>query len=226
MKKYIIILLVLVNISFFYGCEKGKYYDTGLAQSVFDGDMFEYLKSNPDNWDSLVMMIQRAGLESLFKGKDPAHPQITLFGCTNHSILKYLFENVNDEGNPIYKKIEDIPVETCRNIILSYLIPERKMLDSFEYEIKEMQENGAYFSTGGSHLKTLANDSVRIYRIKTSYQEIPDIGPDALAFQFVKSGHIGEIASCNIQTANGVVHSFFSDFTMTENEGIDNTENK
>ena len=69
------------------GCEKDTFHDTGLANGVYDGTAWEYMQAGHGNWDSLVIMIRKAGLADLFDGKDPDCPQMTVFGLTNLSIV-------------------------------------------------------------------------------------------------------------------------------------------
>lgn len=66
-KIYMIVLIA----SFLWECDDNYFHDTGLANGVHDCTMWEYLRSDHENWDSTVLLIQRAGLVPLFEGNLP-----------------------------------------------------------------------------------------------------------------------------------------------------------
>lgn len=84
-KIYMIVLIA----SFLWECDDNYFHDTGLANGVHDCTMWEYLRSDHENWDSTVLLIQRAGLVPLFEGKSAEYPEITFFGPTNLSIINF-----------------------------------------------------------------------------------------------------------------------------------------
>lgn len=45
-----------------------KYVDTGLANGKHDCTVWEYLHSQPDDWDSTIIMIEHAGMKEYFDG--------------------------------------------------------------------------------------------------------------------------------------------------------------
>ena len=64
MIKYVIIIIVLFTLG---SCETNYgIINTGLANGKFDGSMYEYFQANHYDWDSLVLMIDRAGLKDVF----------------------------------------------------------------------------------------------------------------------------------------------------------------
>ena len=76
--KNIGIILVLLSL---FSCEtKYNYIDSGLANGRFDGTMYDYLHSNSYDWDSTLLLVERAGLEDLFQGKQGGYEKITFFG--------------------------------------------------------------------------------------------------------------------------------------------------
>ena len=88
-KIFIILLMVFIGSA----CTKENFIDTGKASGIFDGNILEYMKNDPYNWDSTVVVIEWAGLTSLFEGKDAQYPEITFFGPTRLSILRYMLNN-------------------------------------------------------------------------------------------------------------------------------------
>lgn len=100
-------------------CTKWNYHDGGLSDGVHDCSMWEYFHTQPHDWDSTMIMIEHAGLKELFEGRGE-HEQITFFGVTNLSILNYMLQNG-------YKRVIDIPVEDCKNILCKLIVPKRLM---------------------------------------------------------------------------------------------------
>ena len=116
MKKILLFIAVVAStLCLSTSCTKYNFVDTGKAIGYHDCSMWEYFQQDPYNWDSLVVMSERAGLQQVFMGTSTYGTNLTVFGITNHSIRRYLLE----KG---YEQIADIPVEDCRNFILSSII--------------------------------------------------------------------------------------------------------
>jgi len=168
--------------------------------------MMDYLRSDHNNWDSIVVAIEYAGLTGIFEGTNPDYKEITFFGPTNMSIRKFFLEQTGEE---IYQSIREIPVELVRNMILAYLVEGKKMKESFDYEIKGTL-------TGGTDVYSLNNVKLRVYRTQSEFNGIPDIGAEGLKIHAEVSGQMASIASADIETNNGVVHSLSNRFTWVE----------
>ena len=191
------------------GCEKDTFHDTGLANGVYDGTAWEYMQAGHGNWDSLVIMVRKAGLADLFDGKDPGCPQMTVFGLTNLSIVQFLLRTTDEEGELVYRSVADMPDALCREILLSYVIAGRHVRVDFPYEVQGTLEGGTVF-------ETLNGLDLRVYRVKGSWQGMPDIGADGIGFHFLESGHSGPEASGAIMNDNAVVHSLSTTFQMVD----------
>ena len=104
MNKLLVTMIVLLLIG---GCSTNwNFENTGLAKEHFDGNMYEYLRSDSYNWDSIRLIIERAELVPLFEGNDP----ITFIGPTNHSVRKWM----NDK---FINCINDIDKDACIKIV-------------------------------------------------------------------------------------------------------------
>lgn len=211
MKNYILLLTVAAAY-LLCGCEKDTFHDTGIANGIYEGTAWEYLQQGAGNWDSLVVMVRKAGLADLFDGKDPDCPDMTLFGLTNLSIVQYLLRTVDDAGEQVYRSVADLPAALCREILLAYIIPGKYMRMDFPYEVQGTLEGGTVF-------RTLNGLDLRVYRVKGSWQGMADIGADGIGFHFPESGHTGHIASGDITTENAVVHSLSATFQMADPKG-------
>ena len=75
MMKIFYVFLVLWVV--FTGCDNDFYHDSGLADGKHDCTMWEYLQTDHYNWDSVIVMIEHAGLKDVFDGTNPEFQQIT-----------------------------------------------------------------------------------------------------------------------------------------------------
>lgn len=206
MKNYIILAITLLA-SLLSSCEKDTFHDTGLANGVHNCSLYEYLCNDPKNYDSLLIIIRKADLIPLFEGKDQQYPEITLFAPTNLSIIQYIERTTDDDGNRLYNRIDDIPADECREILLSYIITGKHKRRDFPYEIKGSLEGGEIYTT-------LNNVALRVFRTQNTWNGMDDIGNDGIGIHFQQSGHITSIASGDITTDNAIVHSLSTTFQL------------
>lgn len=199
------ILFICITVILLASCEKDYQHDTRLADGYHNCSMMDYLRSDHNNWDSIVVAIEYAGLTDIFEGTNSDYKEITFFGPTNMSIRKFFLEQTEE----IYQSIREIPVELVRNMILAYLVEGKKMKESFDYEIKGTL-------TGGTEVYSLNNVKLRVYRTQSEFNGIPDIGAEGLKIHAEVSGQMASIASADIETNNGVVHSLSNRFTWVE----------
>lgn len=65
-----LILSLFVSMITLVSCNTDyNYIDSGLSNGVHDCTMYDYFKTDSYNWDTTRLMIDRAGLADLFKGK-------------------------------------------------------------------------------------------------------------------------------------------------------------
>ena len=196
--KIFYVFLVLWGVA--TGCGNDFYHDSGLADGKHDCTVWEYLQTDHYNWDSVIVMIEHAGLKDVFDGTNPEFKQITFFAPTNLSVNQFLFKTTGETGDMVYSSVKDVPVELCRKMLLAHVLNRRMMKEDFDYEVKGTL-------TGGTMVTTIGGVELRVYRTRTPYNGIPDIGPESLFFHAVTSGHIAMVASADIEMMNGVVHS-------------------
>ena len=129
MSKLLVTMIVLLLIG---GCSTNwNFENTGLAKEHFDGNMYEYLKSDSYNWDSIRLIIEKAELVPLFEGKDP----ITFIGPTNHSVRKWM----NDK---FINCINDIDKDACIKIVKDHLFAGKILRDDIPQGKYLTQEGG------------------------------------------------------------------------------------
>ena len=202
--KGAIVVMVLCLCS----CTKYNYINGGTANGIHDCTMWEYFHTNSYDWDSTVVMIEHAGLKSLFDGTGE-YKQITFFGLTSNSILRYMLEN-NDE------RVTDIPVGKCQDIIQKLVAPKRIMLN--DVPRGNRIQSGGGIESAFVEYDGLVFDCIRgslfLWTQRMAYNDIEDTGEIALyiASRNQDGTRNERVASTDIQTTNGVVHSLNYDF--------------
>ena len=200
---------VLIGLLLAFGaCNDNYYHDSGVANGKHDCTMWEYFQTDHENWDSTMILIEHAGLKDVFDGTNPGYKEITFFGVTNLSINQFLFKTTDDKREPLYNRIEDIPADLCREMLLSHIAAGKMMKTGFEYEVKGTL-------TGGTMVKTLSGIELRVYRTKSEYNGVPDIGAEGLAIHALVSGQMATVASADIEVTNGVVHALDYTYQFT-----------
>lgn len=197
-----------------------NYIDTGVCKENFPGNMYEYLQSNHYDWDSIVKIIDRAGLKEMFEKED-----FTFLGPTNITIRKWFYWDKRDgvggtdKGYVIhgYKSIQRVPVEICRKIVLSHVINgivTRNDIAEPTYD-EEQIING-----GGSQFTTRWGNRVWMWTIQEPYMNIPESGPIVVYLASLDDN--GEVikkintASIGIKPTNGMVHSLPYSYNLGE----------
>lgn len=181
-----------------------NYIDSGTCDGVHDCTMWEYLQGDPYNWDSTCMMIEHAGLVDLFKGEGE-YEEIMFFGPTSHSIRYYLwYYNI--------ERITDISSEWCRNVILRHVVGQVLLRDDVPVgENNSTLEGG---KSGGIELTGLAGNKMWLYSEHSSYQGVANAGPVILHLISIDGQANIPIASTDIQTTTGVVHSLHYSYSF------------
>lgn len=201
--KFILAIIILVTL---FSCEtKYNIIDTGLANGDHHCSMYEYFKGDPDNWDSTRLMIDRAGLQELFEGDHPEYDSITFFGPTNMPIRRWMLVQK-------YKKISDIPVEICKQEILRHVVKGIYLRDDIARGVKG---EGSKIGTGGQILKGGIGNEFWIYSFREAYYGVPDAGTVNLYILSLSDSKMKiDVASTNIRTYTGIVHSLSDYYTF------------
>lgn len=198
------ILLIAAIALFMVSCgTKYNYKDTGLANPHFDGNMYQYLQSNSYNWDSIVLIINRAQLQGVFE-----RDKITFMGVTNITLRKWLMKGGEGFDKFGYKQVSDIPESVCRTIVMSHVIDGIMMRDDIERAVFDAKGNRI---GGGRTVTTRNGNNLLLWTIQDPYMGVPDVGPVHLKMTTLKSNGVetgtNQIASPDIQPKNGVVHA-------------------
>lgn len=203
-------LLIIVSV-FCTSCTKDNFIDTGICNGRFDGNVIDYMKSSPYDWDSTRLMIEHSGedMVRLFKGEDPQYPEITFLGITNHSIRRYMLHNG-------IKCVTDLDKEWCRQILLNHIINGK--IKRADIPIGKQGEFGTV-GTGGKIIKTLSGKELWIYTV------LEELGfgagenlPKHIYVNFMSTENFA-IASGDIEPDNAIVHALEYKYTLGDSEG-------
>lgn len=180
-------------------CEtKDNYIDTGVAIGKHDCSIYQYLHKSSYDWDSTILLIQRAEMVEVFDGTEP----ITFWGPTNQSIRRYIMDKK-------LKCVADIPVKTCQDLLKMYISPGKYMTKDIAFQIPDI--NGKIL--GGRRMPTMSENIIHAYKQQGDYGGIEGVGAIKLFARSIVMASWGEdpttlpIASPDIECTNGVVHS-------------------
>ena len=188
--------------------------------------MWEYFHNQTTDWDSTIIMIEHAGLKSLFDGTGE-HKQITFFGITDLCIVRYMFDhnrlldNDKKEGIEVkesdyWHRVTDIPANICKTFLERLIIPERIMLQDIPEGSRLLDPDGKkYIETDGKVIQSLTERLFTwVYREDFGGVAKKGAGQLWIARRLSTAGNC-RIASTDIQTTNGVVQALGYDFDMT-----------
>ncbi|KGN84363.1 MULTISPECIES: fasciclin [unclassified Porphyromonas] len=198
MKKFIYALwaVLLVGTS---SCTKYNLIDTGDVNGNHDTTLWGYLQTDSYNWDSLSLMIKHAEMVEVFEGKGEYGKDMTFFGFTNHSIRSYMLANG-------YKRVTDIPKEDCAYFLKISIIPGRHKLADIPNG-RRSTDPDQIIGTGGKEYKTMEGRKLWIFTFREPYGDIPNAGPYSIYVASSAAKKITRIASTDITTNTGIVHS-------------------
>ncbi len=209
MKKIIYIAMVCLTAGLFASCTQYNFDDTGLANGKHETTMWDYFKGDKYNWELLCEMAERAGLVPLFQGTSRYGKDVTFFGPTSHSIRRYLLDNGMET-------VADMPVADCRTFILNCVLPGRRvMLDDFKEGVKS-SDPSTPIGKGGEQVQMASGKRLWIYTFREAYNNVPGKGPLRIHLVSPATTQTTDVASCNIETLTGVVHSLDYNFKLTD----------
>lgn len=206
MKKYIILLLIIVAFS---ACDSGSSYldDGGLSIPNTGTTTMEFFKSH-SQLDTLAILLERAGLG------DEVNGETTIFAINNLSIKNYVnavLTELREEDATAEYTINDIPVDTLTKYLPGYIFNEKikrenllvgqgeiyTTINGEERRISLEQEEDAYSDI-------LQNDPEYVYftyKVGNDWDDW-DVTVDDTSEQDNKN----LVRTSNIQSTNGIIH--------------------
>ena len=194
----IYILLLSVTAVTFSSCAKfDGYYDRQQVNEVFNGSTYEYLKSKPGVYDSLLVVVERLKLDTILRDST-----ITLFAVPNTG-FRLAMDNLNDVremNNSPFDYLESVRYEHLDTLATEYIIRGLYNSDSLsDRDGKQMTAVRYGYPMHGGLNSTSASGYV-------------DGGPGVIEFsdtkksQFTRKWVTTTTSSINIKTNNGIVH--------------------
>lgn len=201
------IIYVIGTILVLFGCDtKQDWYDGGISSPYHDCNILEYMRSDEYNYKLTVEMIERAGLIDLFEGKVDTLPQITFLAPMSNTVLVYLLDRD-------MKQVNEMKPEDCRTILLKHVLKGKLLKGDFAYR------NPAYLidnlkQDGGTKVSTVGGNQLIIYRDKSEWGGVPDVGPEIMYIYSKSADIMVPLASPDIQPLNGVVHALNYNYVL------------
>jgi hypothetical protein len=193
-------------------CHKDDYYqDSGTHNPNFKGSTLEYLDAVPLYFDTVAAIVRLAGMEEVFR-KDT----LTFFAPTDKSVLRLLTTLNNDlfrQGYDTVKALSDVPGEIWSKYLQMYMFHGANQLKDYpqiDYDLLNIYPGQGYLSWNGMpmNIGVVYNDDNGVkyvgYR-QLSISCIPD--PANPRADWITD----YVASSNIVTYNGVVHTLTGD---------------
>lgn len=204
----LLILLALVVLS---ACKKDYFLDSGTHKANYDGSIYDYLVSKPNDFDSLVRIIDLSGMKDVFDKQE-----VTFFAPGNATIYKavkslnqYLFQ----AGVDTVRNLNQVKPEVWRQMLSLYVLEGKyKLKDFTQIDTLDLPAyNGQSFkSIGGRAMNVgvIYNDAGSA---STGY--VKYAGYRQLMISYItdfgnpKQGmRNAPVSSSDIQPTNGVVH--------------------
>ena len=144
------IIWITFAVLFMSSCTKEYYFDSGVHDAKFKGTTLDYLKSKPEYFDTLVRVIELAGMNDVFTNKE-----ITFFAPPNGSISKsvkslnrYLLRDGKDTVSDLKQIKKDVWQEMLSYYVFDgkYSLKDIPQLDTVDIEAYGGQ---SYESIGG-----------------------------------------------------------------------------
>ncbi len=227
----------LILMGWLTSCTDYNFVETGRAKAYHDTSMLTYFKGDNYNYSYLVYLINRAGLNEVFEGKSTYGSHITFIAPTNHSIRRYLLKTYtatqSDEATTeglstraafdkdaatdsmIMHLIDAISVDSCRNIVLSHVIPNEN-LQLEDFARGEKSTSGEAIGKGGKLYTMASGTQLWMYTFASSYGGVAGAGPLVLHVVSPTTQIERVVASHNIRTKTGTVHALQYNFTLFE----------
>ena len=224
MKSIIKAVVLSLATTFALGsCTKYNLIETGLSNGVHETSMNGYFSTDPYNWEETQKLIKKAGLESYFTSTATGSTGITFLGVTDLSIIRYVAEQqvkeneaAESEGREAKRiELDDITQEDARKMLLNCIIPQRIMLKDVPRG-RLTTTDGNTTRTGGMTVTTLGGEKLWRYTFQEDFNNVPNSGPVSLYVVSEKTQKRVKIASSDIQTQTGIVHSLPYSFTLGE----------
>jgi hypothetical protein len=228
LKKQLFTASLLCTVFLMSSCQKNDYFeDTGRHTANFQGTVFDYLNSRPGYFDSVVKVIQLAGLENVLKQED-----ITFFAPADSSIkstIEMLNVILRSRGIKEVTNLNQIKPEVWRQQLSRYIFKGKKSMNDFpqiDPGNLSAYPGQIYASYDGliMNVGVIYNDAGGV-RYAGYRQMMVSYIPSPSAPRDYNSWYPSIVATVNIAPTNGYVHVLtysYHRFGFDVNQFIDN----
>jgi len=204
--------IILVTGILFFSCAKDKgYYAENLTEPIYKGNMYDYLKSKPGVYDSLLKVIDRIELQRTMQDSS-----ITLFALTNAN-FQLAIQNLNNtlslaDKAPQY--LNSVKVNVLDSLMCQYILRGKITSDS----IKNQDGKDVYGVRYGYPM--------HINLDKQTSSGFINGGPMTMNYSdtrrsvFKRNWITTETSSLNVKTDNGIVHVINADHVFGFNQFV------
>lgn len=202
------ILLCAVIFMSLLACKKDEYYrDSGQQDPRFKGSTLTYLDSVPFYFDSLAMIVRLAGMDEVFT-KDT----LTFFAPSDRTIMRTV-RDLNSRlfllGYDTVKALADVPQVIWQRYLQRYMFHGANQLKDYpqiDFTLKSIYPGQGYLSWNSTpmNIGVIYDDDNKVKYVGYRHLTVSYI-PDP-AYPLV-NWTTANVASCNILTDNGVVHT-------------------
>ncbi|HKG04986.1 MAG TPA: hypothetical protein VKB19_00935 [Pedobacter sp.] len=220
MFKYIkpVAICSALLVMMFASCKNDDYYqDGGKAEPKFNGNIMQYLESNPAKFDTIVQIIKLADLEGVLSNEE-----VTFF-CPTDEVIRRTIGTVNrvlddpykgqlnqylfDLGKDTIANFSDVPSNIWRKYLMRYIFKGKNVLKDYpqlDFGLTQLYPGGFY--------RGYNDDLSNIGVVYNSTNGVAYTGYRQLSISFIRDSSTPElsisaaVATSDVQPSNGVVH--------------------
>lgn len=207
MNRSIIIAVTLTTLA--VGCQKKDYFaNTGKHTPNYAGTVYDYLKSKPQMWDSLLKVIRIAGMDDVFKNE-----KITFFAPADSCItrtINALNVYLDEKGKRRVTNLAQIKPEVWKKQLSRYLFKDTRSMNDYP-----QLDPGNLSAYPGQIYSSYIGDIMNIGVIYNDAGGVKYAGYRQLRISFIpsvsaprdyNSWFSAVVATVNIAPTNGYVH--------------------
>jgi len=207
-RKYRFLLAPLLLLIMATSCKKDHFQDTGVHIATYNGTVLQYLQSKPEYFDTLVKIIDYAGMTNVFRNEE-----ITFFAPADSSIrntIKLVNTELDRLGRPRITRYQQIKDTVWRLALSRYLFKGKRSLTDFPQV--DFQNISAY---PGQIYSSYYGEIMNVGVVHNSGGGVPYEGYRQLILSYIPSPSSARdyltwrratVASVNVQPSNGYVH--------------------
>ncbi len=206
--------VVLLFITFTSCNKKDSFIDTGVHTAKYDGSILDYLKEKRGQFDSIVKIIQIAGMENVFDNEE-----ITFFAPADSSVnnsIEQLNMLLQIWGLKEVKRLEQIKPEVWAKFLSRYVFKGKKAMNDYpQIDIGNLSAfpgqvytsySGQIMNIGVVYDDAGTADGVQVKYAGYRHLLISYIPSISTPLDY-RSWYSANVASVNIAPRNGYIHA-------------------